>query len=181
MARRAAFVDRDGTIIEERYYLADPAGALLAHNAAAGLRRLRQAGFALVVVTNQSGIARGLYSAAAFGAVQQQVEALLAAEGVVLDGVYHCPHHPDVTGPCDCRKPALGMYRSAAGALDLDLARSVYIGDRIKDVLPAIETGGTGILVRTGYGREQESAVPSDIAVVDDLLAAARLATHGEG
>jgi D-glycero-D-manno-heptose 1,7-bisphosphate phosphatase len=174
--RRAAFVDRDGTITLERDYLADPEGAVLAPNAAAGLRRLSTAGFALVVVTNQSGIARGLYGADDFAAVQRRVERLLAEEGVTLDGVYHCPHHPDFTGWCDCRKPALGLYRRAAGALGLDLARSLYIGDRLKDVLPAAAAGGRGILVRTGFGVEQAADAPPDVAVVDDLLAASRLA-----
>lgn len=172
--RPAAFLDRDGTIVAERYYLADPERAELIPGAARALRRFAEAGRALVIVTNQSGIARGLYSEREFEAVQRRIEELLAAEGVVLDGVYHCPHHPDFTGPCTCRKPGLALFRQAARELGLNLARSAFIGDRLKDVLPARLLGGTGILVRTGYGKEQERDAPPEIAVVDDLPAAAQ-------
>ncbi|HUF52083.1 MAG TPA: HAD family hydrolase [Longimicrobiales bacterium] len=173
-ARRAAFLDRDGTIIEEAHYLADPARVRLVPGAPAALRALAGADYALVIVTNQSGIARGLYSAADFAAVQQRLEELLRAEGIAIDAVFHCPHHPDVTGPCDCRKPQLGMYRQAAARLGLDLAASVYIGDRIKDVLPALATGGRGLLVRTGYGEQEETALPAGVAVAPDLDRAVR-------
>lgn len=174
---RAAFLDRDGTIIEEVQYLADPDGVVLVPGAAEGLRDIRRAGFELVVVTNQSGIARGYYSENEFRAVQDRVALLLAAEGVQLDAVLHCPHHPDFTGPCDCRKPALGLYERARTALGLDLAASIYVGDRLSDVMPALSTGGTGYLVRTGYGREQAQSVPPGIEVIDDLRALGRLVT----
>jgi D-glycero-D-manno-heptose 1,7-bisphosphate phosphatase len=171
----AVFLDRDGTIIREAYYLADPEQVELVDGAAAALRELAAAGYALVIVTNQSGIARGLYVEEDFQAVESRLEEMLEAEGVKIDGVFHCPHHPDFSGPCDCRKPGPGLYRRAQRALDLDLAESVYIGDRVKDVLPAITFEGRGILVRTGYGTEQEATVPEGITVVDDLAAAARL------
>ncbi len=173
--RPAVFLDRDGTIIVERYYLADPAGGELVPGAAAALRSLAAAGYALVVVTNQSGIARGLYGEEEFRAVQRRVEELLEREGVRLDGVYHCPHHPDYTGPCECRKPALGLYRRAARELGLDLSRSVCIGDRLKDVLPAQELGcAAAVLVRTGYGEEQAPDAPEWVRIEADLPAAAR-------
>jgi D-glycero-D-manno-heptose 1,7-bisphosphate phosphatase len=98
---------------------------------------------------------------------------LLEAEGVVLEAVYYCPHHPDFTGPCDCRKPGLALFEQAAAELSLDLRRSVFLGDRLKDVLPARALGGQGYLVRTGYGADQESQAPAEIIVVDDLQAAA--------
>ena len=182
-SRPAAFVDRDGTVVIERYYLSDPDAVRLVPGAAAALAALATAGYALIIVTNQSGIARGLYTAADFEAVQRRVEELLAAEGVQLDGVYHCPHHPAFTGPCDCRKPATGMFRRAAAELGLDLERSVYIGDRLKDVLPAFELGGRAILVRTGYGVEQARSADPRIAVVDDLAEAATrvLRARGDG
>jgi D-glycero-D-manno-heptose 1,7-bisphosphate phosphatase len=173
MPRPAVFLDRDGTVVAEKYYLADPDLAELIEGAAPAMRRLATAGFALVVVTNQSGIARGLYTLDDFVAVQQRIEQLLDAQGVQLDGVYFCPHHPDFTGACDCRKPAAGLYRRAAGELGLDLARSAYVGDRLKDVLPAVRLGGKGYLVRTGYGREQERDAPAEVMVVDNLEAAA--------
>jgi D-glycero-D-manno-heptose 1,7-bisphosphate phosphatase len=167
--RRAAFLDRDGTIVVERYYLADPARVELVPGAAGALAALADAGYALVIITNQSGIARGLYSEADFEAVQARLTELLADAGVTLNGVYHCPHHPDFTGPCECRKPGVGLYVQAAQELGLDLRHSLYIGDRVKDVLPARVLGGTGVLVRTGYGATEASDAPRGTLVVADL------------
>jgi len=176
MARRPViFVDRDGTIIQERAYLADPAGVKLVPGAASAMVDLRRAGFAVVVVTNQSGIALGLYRESDYEAVAARLVEVLAAEGVSLDRVEHCSHHPDVVGPCGCRKPATGMHRRAAEALGLDLVRSYCIGDKLTDVLPAAELGGRAILVRTGYGREHEPSVPDGTWVADDLRGAADL------
>lgn len=181
MKRRAAFLDRDGTIIGEREYLADPGGVELVPGTVNALRRLAGDGFALVIVTNQSGIARGLYTESAFHAVQNRLEEILAEHGVAFDAVFHCPHHPDFTGSCECRKPGLGMYREAAARLDLDLADSVYVGDRIKDVLPALVVGGRAFLVRTGYGRDEETDAPYGVHVVDDLEEVARIVTDAAG
>ncbi len=173
--RPAAFLDRDGTIIAERDYLADPGGVELLPGAVAGLRALRAAGYALVLVSNQSGIARGLYGLPEYHAVQARVEDLLRQGDVAIDGSYFCPHHPDFTGPCDCRKPAPGLYHRAAADLHLDLARSLFVGDKLSDVLPAAIFGGTGILVRTGYGRQHEDRATelSGLLVAEDLGALA--------
>lgn len=175
--RPAVFLDRDGTLIREADYLADPAGVELIPGVPDALRALRRAGYALVVVTNQSGIARGLYSDDDYRRVAARVDEVLAQERAPVDATYHCPHHPDHGGPCDCRKPSLGMHRRAAEALGLDLAASWYVGDKASDVLPALATGGRGILVRTGYGRHTETGgeVPEGTAVVDDLSEAAEL------
>lgn len=172
---RAAFLDRDGTIIEDAEYLADPDRIVFVPGAFEGLRMLRDSGYRLVVITNQSGIARGLYSIDQYRAVEARMEQMLAEQGITLDGVYFCPHHPDFTGPCECRKPGLGMYEQAARNLNLDLARSVYIGDRTRDVEPAIALGGQGILVRTGMGESEVARVPRGVDIAPDLLAAARL------
>lgn len=172
--RPAVFVDRDGTLIVDRDYLADPAGVKLIPGAVEALRALREAGYALVVVTNQSGIARGLYTLADYRAVAARLDALLAEAGAGVDGTWFCPHHPDVHGPCACRKPGTGMYREAAARLGLDLAASWYVGDKVTDVLPALELGGQGVLVRTGYGREEEPALPPGAVAADDLGGAAR-------
>lgn len=173
--RPAVFLDRDGTLVVERYYLADPDRVELVPGAAAALRALAAAGYALVVVTNQSGIARGLYGEAEYRAVQRRIEELLEREDVRLDAVYHCPHHPDYTGPCECRKPETGLFRRAARELGLDLGRSICVGDRLKDVLPARELGcAAGILVRTGYGEEQSRDAPDWVEIAPDLPAAAR-------
>lgn len=173
--RPAVFLDRDGTLIQEREYLADPAGVVLVEGAAGAVAALREAGFAVVVVTNQSGIARGLYGEDDYRAVAARLNELLERAAAPVDATYYCPHHPDFTGPCDCRKPGLGMYEQASDALGLNPGRSFYVGDRVKDVQPALALGGTGILVRTGYGAEEEERAPPGVAVVDDLPAAAAL------
>lgn len=169
---RAVFVDRDGTLIRERDYLSDPAAAELLPGAVDGLRRFQAAGYGVVIVSNQSGIARGLFDEVAYRAVAAAVESMLGTQGVGVLGSYHCPHHPDFTGPCDCRKPATGLFRRAARDNGLDLSLSVYVGDRVRDVAPALELGGQGILVRTGYGADEAESAPPGIAVVDDLRAA---------
>jgi D-glycero-D-manno-heptose 1,7-bisphosphate phosphatase len=171
--RPAAFLDRDGTIMGERHYLADPRGVELIPGALEALRALRDADFALVIVTNQAGIARGLYTLDDYHAVAARLDEVLEAEGVPVDGTWFCPHHPDKTGPCACRKPGTGMYLEAARSLGLDVEASYYVGDKITDVLPAAELGGRGILVRTGYGNEHETDVTGDVWVVDDVREAA--------
>ena len=174
-SERAAFLDRDGTVIEDAHYLADPDRIAFIPGAFDALRLLRKAGYRLVIVTNQSGIARGLHSEEQYRAVEARMEELLAAEGIAIDGAFFCPHHPDFTGPCDCRKPLLGMYRDAERNLGIDLAHSVYIGDRLRDVEPALKLGGRGVLVKTGFGQLESARAPKGIDVVADVLAAARL------
>lgn len=180
-ARRAVFLDRDGTLIQEREYLSDPAGVDLLEGVPEALARLRAAGFALVVVTNQSGIARGLYTLDDYRAVARRVDEVLEVAGVRPDATYFCPHHPDFTGPCDCRKPGRGMYLRAARELGLALKGSFFVGDRVKDVLPARTLGGTGILVRTGYGEEEEGRLPEGALAADTLLEAATLIIRNSG
>lgn len=172
--RAAVFLDRDGTVIREREYLADPEGVSLIPGAVEGMHLLVEAGFVLVVITNQSGIARGLYGLEDYRAVADRLDVELAREGLRLDGTYFCPHHPEFSGPCPCRKPDLGMYLQAARELGLDLPNSFFIGDRQKDVEPGRVLGGQGILVRTGYGVEEEAGVGEGTAVFDSLLDAAR-------
>ncbi|MGD2217043.1 MAG: HAD family hydrolase [Gemmatimonadales bacterium] len=167
---RAAFLDRDGTIIEERGDLGNPDGVALMPGAADAVRRLKDAGLAVVLVTNQSGIARGVFTQQQFDAVQQRMLELLETSGAHLDGVYFCPHHPDVTGPCDCRKPASGMYRRAAEGLSIDLARSFYVGDRWRDVAVTQEVGGTPLLLATGAGGQ---GAPDGFERITDLADAA--------
>ena len=145
--RAAAFLDRDGTLMRDMHYPRDPDAVVLIPGAAEALRRLESAGVVRVVVTNQSGIAQGKVSERDYEAVRDRLGALLAAEGAHVDASYHCPHHPDFTGPCDCRKPATGMYRDAAAALGLDPARSLLVGDRWRDVSPGLELGGFALLV----------------------------------
>lgn len=171
--RPAVFLDRDGTVLVEKDYLSDPDQAELIPGAADALARLAEAGYALVLVTNQSGIARGLFTEREFQAVQSRLEALLRAHGVTLARTYYCPHHPRFTGPCDCRKPAPALFRRAIDELGLDAHASYFVGDRLRDVAAARLLGGTPILVRTGHGAEEEADAPESLVVVDDLAAAA--------
>jgi D-glycero-D-manno-heptose 1,7-bisphosphate phosphatase len=167
----AAFLDRDGTIIHDASYIRDPDDATLIDGAADAIRRLNDAGVPVIVVTNQSGIARGLLSEADYAAVEARVADLVRAHGGRIDASYHCPHFPEISGACDCRKPGLKLYRDAAAAHGLDLARSAYIGDRWRDAAPAKPLGGLGIVVLAS------STPPEDMGRIigDDLPTATSL------
>ena len=171
-ARRAVFLDRDGTIIEDSGYVAQPAAVRLLPGAAYAIARLNRAGILAIVVTNQSGIARGLLDQSAYQAIARRLEALLADGGAHLDAEYHCPHHPDFTGPCECRKPGVLLYRRAASDHALDLAGSWWIGDRMRDVAPAERLGGRGLLVGHLPADELAAAAAGRFSVVRDLPAA---------
>ncbi len=155
MHSRAVFLDRDGTINEEVGYLSDPRQVTLIPGAAEALARLRKAGFKLVVVTNQSGVARGYLGEDDLRKVNDELARLLAGHGVAIDAYYHCPHHPDFTGECACRKPKPGMARKAARELGLDTARSYFVGDKTTDVELGINAGGKSVLVLTGFGKDE--------------------------
>ena len=173
---RAVFLDRDGTIIEDAGYLQDPGGVRLLPGAADAIRTLKANGYAIVVVTNQSGIARGLLTLDDYRATERRLDEMLAGEGVRLDGHYYCPHLPELSGPCECRKPGTLLYRQAAERFGIDLPQSWWVGDRLRDVLPAKALGGKGILVLTGTGEsEARRAAASGFPAVADLSAAARL------
>lgn len=145
--RPAAFLDRDGTLIEDAHYLADPAKVRVIPGAFESLRVLQGALIPPVVVTNQSGIAQGLVTPSQYEAIRAKVETLFRDNGTPLAASYHCPHHPSVSGYCECRKPNTGMYREAAATLQLRLDRSLYVGDRRRDVEPSLTLGGFGVLV----------------------------------
>ncbi|MBN2751382.1 MAG: D-glycero-beta-D-manno-heptose 1,7-bisphosphate 7-phosphatase [Rhodospirillaceae bacterium] len=170
--RPVAFLDRDGTVNVERNYLSDPDEVVLLPGVIDGLKRLRGLGYALVVLTNQSGVARGYFDETRLAEIHDRLRSLLAAEAVILDGIYVCPHGPD--DACDCRKPKAGLARRAAAELGLDLTRSVMIGDKIADVGLGLEIGARTVLVRTGHG-VQEEGTAGRLAdhVADDLAAAA--------
>lgn len=147
-----AFLDRDGTIIREEHYLHDPARVALETGAVEGLRRLACAGFRLVVVSNQSGISRGLLSEADVAAVNARLAALLAVEGVEIASWHHCPHEPDLG--CACRKPALGLFRAAETLCPVDWAHSIMVGDKPSDVEAGLALGMKAALVTTGHGHQ---------------------------
>jgi len=178
--RPAVFLDRDGTLVDDPGFLRDPAAVSLLPGAAAAIGRLNAAGFVVVVVTNQSGIAQGFITAAEYAAVERRVGQLVAQEGGRIDRTYHCPHYPAVGGPCGCRKPGTLLYRQAVADFGVDASASWGVGDRLSDLLPVRELGGRGILVRTGTGREHAAAAAeSGFEVADDLAAAARRIVGG--
>jgi len=182
--RRFVVLDRDGTIIEERHYLSDPRQVELIPGAAAGLRLLSEMGLGLVVITNQSGVGRGLFDQARLDLVHRRLCELLEAEGVYLNGVYSCPHRPEDN--CPCRKPRTQLLELAAKEHGFDLTECFVIGDKASDVELGRKVGGTTFLVRTGYGVQElkETTANPDYGV-RDLWAAAqtiqRLLTSKQG
>ena len=144
---RAVFLDRDGTIIADVGYLRDPEQVRLLPGAAAAIRRLNDQGWLAVVVTNQSGIARGLLTEEDYRRTERRLDDLLAEAGARLDGHYWCPHLPDVSGACECRKPGTLLFRQAADRFDIDLGNSWWVGDRARDVLPAAAFGARGVVL----------------------------------
>ena len=171
------FLDRDNTLVRDPApgYLHEPDRVELLPGVATGLAALARARWPLVVVSNQSGIARGLFGPEAFGAVMDRVGALLAPHGVRFAGAFFCPHHPDFTGPCECRKPGLALFERAARLLDLDLARSWMVGDRVEDAEPALGLGGHGIVIAPdGAAETVRRARRLGFDVLPDLDAAAR-------
>jgi D-glycero-D-manno-heptose 1,7-bisphosphate phosphatase len=184
MSRPAVFLDRDGTLVEEVPYLHDPDQVALLPGVAQGLARLARAGYALVVVTNQAGVARGLYDEAAVQAVHHRLAELLDGAGVRLDAVLYCPHHPEGTvpgyaGACRSRKPGPGMLEAAARRLDLDLAGSLLIGNHPTDVGAAAAAGVRPLFVVTGGAAGRPP--PVGVAVFADLEAATRAVLEGPG
>lgn len=171
--RPAVFLDRDGTIIRDEHYLADPDRVTPIVGASDAIARLRAAGYAIVVVTNQSGLARELITPSQYDAVRVRIDALFGAAGAPLDATYMCPHHPSVSGPCDCRKPGLELYTRAARELGLDLPRSVLIGDRWRDIAAAPSLGARGILVPSAVTPAEDVEQSAREARVAPTLAAA--------
>ena len=176
MRRPAVFLDRDGTLVEEVAYLHDP-GRLALLPGVAALAGLAAAGYALVVVTNQAGVARGYYDEAAVELVHRRLGELLAGAGVRLDAILYCPHHPEGTvarhaRACRCRKPSPGMLEAAAEQLDLDLPASYLIGNHPTDVGAAVAAGVTALYVRTGHAAGRPP--PPGVAAFPGIEAAAR-------
>jgi D,D-heptose 1,7-bisphosphate phosphatase len=179
--RAAVFLDKDGTLIVDVPYNVEPDLIRLADGAVDGLRLLHAAGYLLIVVSNQSGVARGYFDEAAIGPVEARLRALLDAAGVPLAGFYYCPHHPD--GPvsryataCACRKPAPGLLLHAAREHGVDLARSWMVGDILHDVEAGRRAGCRTVLLDVGNETEWD-VVPSRVpdVVAGNLLDAARL------
>jgi D-glycero-D-manno-heptose 1,7-bisphosphate phosphatase len=173
--KRAVFLDRDGTLNVERHYLHDPDKLEIITGTGPALRRLVDAGFALFIVTNQSGIGRGYYKEADMHAVNDRLAAELKADGVRFEKIYFAPESPEDESPG--RKPSPKFLQDAAAEFDIDLAQSYMVGDKTADLQCGWNAGvKKSILVRTGYGAELEKADPTTVApaaIVDDIGAAA--------
>ena len=187
----AMLLDRDGVVIEEVHYLGDPSQVRLLPGAAAAIARLNRAGVAVVVVTNQAGVARGYFPESRVAEVHRRLDELLAAEGARVDRYYYCPHHPKAELPqyridCACRKPQPGMLQAAARELGLDLRRSWMVGDKLSDLETGLAAGCRVVLVRTGYGASVEPSLgrlaPASALVTADLAEAVGVfLVHGKG
>jgi D-glycero-D-manno-heptose 1,7-bisphosphate phosphatase len=176
--KKALFLDRDGTIIIEKDHLGDPEAVELIPGSAGAIRDALKAGFMILVVTNQSGIGRGLFTEDDMHSVNKRVRGLVARAGGAIHGFYFCPHHPEEARGayrirCDCRKPATGMLKQAGRDFGVDLGASVIVGDKASDIHMGKRAGLKTILVLTGYGRS-ESAKPGIVPdhVADDLRGA---------
>ncbi len=177
--KRAVFIDRDGTINREKKYLYLVDEFEFIPGAPEAIRLLNEAGFLVVVVTNQSGVARGYYTEEDVHLLHRHIASQLEMSGARVDCWQICPHHPSGRGsyalPCRCRKPLPGMLLEAARRFDVDLASSIMIGDKLVDMEAGRLAGCRTILVRTGYGADEEADLTAGSEVCDDLLEAVRL------
>ncbi len=174
MGTPGVFIDRDGTINEDYGYIGDPDRLRLIEGAAAAIKRLNDAGVPVVVITNQSGVARGYYTEEDLHRVNDRLVELLALEGASIDGLYYCPHHPEQG--CECRKPGRGLVDKAAEELDIDLDTSFIVGDKVSDVELAENVGAAAILVLTGKGRTEREKLTGELhAVAEDVSEAVTL------
>ncbi|WP_374949437.1 D-glycero-alpha-D-manno-heptose-1,7-bisphosphate 7-phosphatase [Mucilaginibacter sp.] len=179
MANKAIFLDKDGTLIPDIPYNVEPELIMLQENAVTGLKRLQDDGYLLIIISNQSGVARGYFTESALIAVESKMKSLFEANGLVLTGFYYCPHHPQgiVTGydmQCDCRKPEPGMLVKAAADHDIDFTISWMIGDILNDVEAGNRTRCRTVLIDNGNETEWEKGdyrVPTTICKTIDEAA----------
>jgi len=169
-------VDRDGTLIREVGYLSRVEQIEILPGVPEAIELLRRSGFKVAVVTNQSAVARGFITEGELRKIHRELERQLAGHGAFVDGIYYCPHHPEVGLPeylldCDCRKPRTGMIEAATKDLEIDVRGSYVVGDKIIDIELAHKAGASGILVMTGYGREELKSLSSERKVWPDHIA----------
>jgi D-glycero-D-manno-heptose 1,7-bisphosphate phosphatase len=152
----AVFLDRDGTVMEDAHYIKSPTQVRLIPGAAAAVKRINNARVPAIVVTNQSGIARGIFTVDDYEAVRRHFESLLETEGAHIDASYYCPHHPSITGPCECRKPGTEMFETAVRDFKLDPKNVAYVGDRWRDVIASKKLGGRGIMISSHMTTDED-------------------------
>lgn len=169
--KRAIFLDRDGTLNKDSGYVHRKEDWIWLPGVLQALRRFRAAGYLLVVVSNQSGLARGMFTQKDLAALEAWVTTQMAEKNVGIDAWYYCPHLPEITGPCSCRKPEPGLLLQAARDLDIDLARSWMVGDSLRDVQAGLAAGCQCVLVGPA-GRERAQSLPAGVITVVHLPAA---------
>jgi len=178
LMKRAVFLDRDGTINIEKEYLYQAAEFEFIPGAPEAIKLLNQGGFTVVVVTNQSGVARGYYTEEDVHNLHRHIAVELARSGAHVDEWLYCPHHPSGRGsyalPCNCRKPLPGMLHEAAARHNINLEESTMIGDKLADIEAGRAAGCNTILVCTGYGTEEKQHAGPETVVCDDLLSAVK-------
>jgi len=179
-AKGAVLLDRDGVISQQTAFVNEPADLKLIDGAAASIARLNRAGWPVVVVTNQGGIAMGYLTEDTLHAIHVKMKALLAEAGAHVDAIYYCAHHehakiPEYKADCCCRKPKIGMLEQARDELCIDLAKSIFVGDSTTDILAGQRAGCFTILVETGFGGQDGKAEAEPDATVADLSGAADL------
>lgn len=173
---RAVFLDRDGVLIEEVGYLSDVDQLRFIPHAAEAVHLLNKAGMKVILITNQSGVARGYFSEATINQIHQEMAKQLSGEKAFIDSIYYCPHHPEgkverYAIQCDCRKPSLGMLTKAAEEHGIDLKHSYLVGDKLSDVGCAQKAGMTSILVLTGYGKDEKKKITGSSFVKPTYIA----------
>jgi D-glycero-D-manno-heptose 1,7-bisphosphate phosphatase len=163
-------LDRDGTIIEEIGYISDPSKVKLLGDAASSIAGLNQKGIPVAVVSNQAGVARGLFTVEDIEKVNQRLRELLASHGASLDGVYYCGHHPDYDIECDCRKPRPGLLVKAAAEMSIDLSRSFMVGDKLTDIQAGKAAGTSTVFLLTGFGSKEYKENRDEILRLSDKV-----------
>ena len=171
--RPALFIDRDGTLIQDVGYIKDPNDVALLPDAASAIRQMNRARWPVIVVTNQSGIARGVCTESDYAAVKTRLDEQLRDGGAHIDAHYYCPHHPEFGGDCSCRKPGTALFDRAITEHIIDASRSVFVGDRWRDVAPALHYAALGILVPGPNTPAEDIAVARSKAEVVATLAEA--------
>ena len=172
MVRPAVFLDRDGTLNMDKGYVHCIEDWEWIPGSVDALAALRRAGFLVIVVTNQAGIARGYYGEAAVNNLHEKINRELQEHGGQIDGFYHCPHHPEFSATCECRKPKPGLIHAARRDFDIDLSRSWLVGDKASDIQAGWAAGVKSILVLTGYGDNECASLGKDVISVPDIGAA---------
>lgn len=180
---KAVFLDKDGTINFDVGYLNDPSHLKLIPGSSEAIKMLNKAGFKVVVISNQSGVARGILSEDILQSVDKKLQKELLKEGAFVDAIYYCPHHPEhgvypYRKACECRKPHNGLVKKAVKNLDIETSRSFFVGDKVSDIETGVNSGTKTVLVLTGKGRESldreelKKIKPTHIA--ENLLDAAK-------